>query len=231
MQRMKDDTKISNKHIHKTRRQAGGFILVPGQNSKDFAAYRRGRPDASAPSLDKSQIETLAIQIASNFTQQSGRFQLELQSIAGLKSEAQRNLAWFSQFRLRNRWRMEFSLLASLRVTCAQGLGTFHLTRIDRQKKKTGGAADGSTNRRYRSFLQEVDMCYWSVVFCCVHTVRARAREGKTVLSGSPWRWRERERARARGRGRGRVIQHTRTHTHTHTHIYIYTQSHTHIFI
>mmetsp|Transcript_82705 Transcript_82705/g.130836 ORF Transcript_82705/g.130836 Transcript_82705/m.130836 type:complete len:199 (+) Transcript_82705:53-649(+) len=52
---------------------------------KDFAAYRRGRPDASAPPLDKSEIETLAIQIASNFTQQSGRFQLELQSIAGLK--------------------------------------------------------------------------------------------------------------------------------------------------
>jgi len=55
---------------------------------KDFVAFYRGRPDASAAPLDKSQIETLAIQIASNFTQTSGPFQLELQSIAGLKSEA-----------------------------------------------------------------------------------------------------------------------------------------------
>ena len=65
----------------------------PFLRNEDFVAFYRGRPDASAAPLDKSQIETLAIQIASNFTQQSGRFQLELQSIAGLKSEAQRNLA------------------------------------------------------------------------------------------------------------------------------------------
>lgn len=60
----------------------------PLSNFEDFAAFYRGRPDASAAPLDKSQIETLAIQIASNFTQTSGPFQLELQSIAGLKSEA-----------------------------------------------------------------------------------------------------------------------------------------------
>ena len=60
----------------------------PFLRNEDFVAFYRGRPDASAAPLDKSQIETLAIQIASNFTQTSGPFQLELQSIAGLKSEA-----------------------------------------------------------------------------------------------------------------------------------------------
>ena len=85
MHMVKEVTGVSSKGIHKTRQQVDRFIMVPVYNTKDFAAYRRGRPDASAPPLDKSEIETLAIQIASNFTQQSGRFQLELQSIAGLK--------------------------------------------------------------------------------------------------------------------------------------------------
>eukprot|EP00434_Breviolum_minutum_P020809 symbB.v1.2.018357.t1/scaffold1457.1/size117646/15 len=49
-----------------------------------FSAYRRGRPDPEAPPLDPSEIEILAIQIASNFTQQSGNFQLDLKSINGL---------------------------------------------------------------------------------------------------------------------------------------------------
>ena len=87
----------------------------PFLRNEDFVAFYRGRPDASAAPLDKSQIETLAIQIASNFTQTSGPFQLELQSIAGLQ-------VWGRDFgvivRSRNRWRMREFSLPSFRVTC-----------------------------------------------------------------------------------------------------------------
>eukprot|EP00438_Fugacium_kawagutii_P030382 Skav226479 [mRNA] locus=scaffold4441:84685:87127:- [translate_table: standard] len=50
---------------------------------KEFQPYYRGHPDPSAPPLDKSQVETLAIQIASNFTGQSGAYKLDLKSISG----------------------------------------------------------------------------------------------------------------------------------------------------
>eukprot|EP00930_Biecheleria_cincta_P064896 TRINITY_DN50588_c0_g1_i1.p1 TRINITY_DN50588_c0_g1~~TRINITY_DN50588_c0_g1_i1.p1 ORF type:complete len:224 (+),score=32.34 TRINITY_DN50588_c0_g1_i1:70-741(+) len=50
----------------------------------NFAAYRRGRPDAHAPALDLSQVDSLALQVASNFTSQSGTFSLEMQAIRGL---------------------------------------------------------------------------------------------------------------------------------------------------
>lgn len=58
-----------------------------------FSAYRRGRPDPEAPPLDPSEIEILAIQIASNFTQQSGNFQLDLKSINGL-ADGQASEIW-----------------------------------------------------------------------------------------------------------------------------------------
>lgn len=61
--------------------------LTPYQASfEEFQAYYRGHPDASAPPLDKSQVEVLGIQIASNFTKQSGSYQLDLKSISGIKA-------------------------------------------------------------------------------------------------------------------------------------------------
>eukprot|EP00438_Fugacium_kawagutii_P030381 Skav226478 [mRNA] locus=scaffold4441:77100:77303:- [translate_table: standard] len=54
----------------------------------EFKAYRRGRPDPSAPALEKSQVETLAIQIASNFAGQSGAYKLDLKSISGYSLSA-----------------------------------------------------------------------------------------------------------------------------------------------
>ncbi|CAJ1443364.1 unnamed protein product [Effrenium voratum] len=53
---------------------------------RDFVGYYRGRPDPQAAPLQLSEVKTLALQIASNFTQQKGPFQLELQAITGIQN-------------------------------------------------------------------------------------------------------------------------------------------------
>ncbi|CAE8613106.1 unnamed protein product [Polarella glacialis] len=50
-----------------------------------FQAYSRGRPAPGAEALDLQQVESLSLQIASNFTQQAGPFSLVLRSISGTK--------------------------------------------------------------------------------------------------------------------------------------------------
>ena len=55
----------------------------------DFAGYYRGRPDPAAAALRLEDVGTIALQIASNFQQQSGDFELELSSLAGLQDASQ----------------------------------------------------------------------------------------------------------------------------------------------
>lgn len=53
-----------------------------------FAGFRRGRPDPTAPPLLLAEVKTIALQIASNFQEQSGDYQLELKGLAGLSPGA-----------------------------------------------------------------------------------------------------------------------------------------------
>ncbi|CAE7719421.1 unnamed protein product [Symbiodinium pilosum] len=64
------------------------FTPEPNQSMEapfaTFAAFRRGRPDPSAPQLRAADVGTIAVQIASNFEEQSGDYELELRGISGL---------------------------------------------------------------------------------------------------------------------------------------------------
>ena len=53
-----------------------------------FVGFRRGRPDPTAPPLHTADVGTIALQIASNFQEQSGDYQLELKGLAGISDAA-----------------------------------------------------------------------------------------------------------------------------------------------
>mmetsp|Transcript_36905 Transcript_36905/g.114866 ORF Transcript_36905/g.114866 Transcript_36905/m.114866 type:complete len:217 (+) Transcript_36905:143-793(+) len=68
-------------HQFKFRPLAPGRLLMP---YGDFKPILRGRAAPQLPPLDLKEVESLSLQISSNFCEQSGSFSLVLRSIEGL---------------------------------------------------------------------------------------------------------------------------------------------------
>ncbi|CAE7433763.1 recA [Symbiodinium sp. CCMP2456] len=71
-----------------------------------FAGFRRGRPDPTAPPLHTADVGTIALQIASNFQEQSGDYQLGLKGLAGVRDAAVYSIVTEELPHLRDRTRL-----------------------------------------------------------------------------------------------------------------------------